>query len=51
MISFLQVCEDTQENLGRQLNNNEVEFLKWMHERYTKEELGGGRDCSPQQQV
>ncbi|MBP1969815.1 hypothetical protein J2Z83_001923 [Virgibacillus natechei] len=51
MISFLQVCEDTKENLGRQLQNNEVEFLKWMYERYTKEELGEGMECSPQHQV
>ncbi|GAB3048169.1 hypothetical protein [Virgibacillus ainsalahensis] len=39
MESFLQVCEDTKEKLGRQLHENELEFLQWMYERYTEEQL------------
>lgn len=38
MKSFLEVCEDTREKLNRQLQENEVEFLRWMHDRYTEEQ-------------
>ncbi|MBY7144778.1 hypothetical protein KFZ56_17295 [Virgibacillus sp. NKC19-3] len=38
MKSFLEVCEDTTEKLNRQLQENEVEFLRWMYSRYTEEQ-------------
>ncbi|MFD1852234.1 hypothetical protein ACFSC5_19860 [Oceanobacillus bengalensis] len=38
MISFLQVCEDTKEKLGRQLQEDELRFLHWMYNRYTEEQ-------------
>lgn len=38
MKSFLQVLNDTEEKLGRQLWENEVVFLQWVYERYTEEE-------------
>ncbi|WP_165769018.1 hypothetical protein [Virgibacillus profundi] len=37
MESLLQVCEDTEKKLGRQLQENEVEFLQWMYKRYEEE--------------
>lgn len=37
MKSFLQVCEDTKERLGRKLQDNEIKFLQWVYERYEEE--------------
>lgn len=39
MISFLQICNEVTEKLGRRLHENEVKFLQSMYERYTKEQL------------
>ncbi|MEC5424418.1 hypothetical protein QGM71_13035 [Virgibacillus sp. C22-A2] len=41
MESLLQICEDTKEELGRQLQDREVAFLQWMYERYVDEQKGG----------
>ncbi|MFB4169869.1 hypothetical protein [Virgibacillus sp. JSM 102003] len=38
MKSFLHLLEDTEKKLGRQLYKNEVEFLQWVYERYTREQ-------------
>ena len=38
MESFLQVLNDTEKKLGRQLWENELIFLQWVYERYTKEQ-------------
>ena len=38
MISFLEVCENTREKLGRELHEVEVELLKWTHKRYELEQ-------------
>ncbi|MGP4106208.1 hypothetical protein [Virgibacillus sp. L01] len=38
MKSFLHLLEDTEKKLGRQLYENEVEFLQWVYERYTREQ-------------
>lgn len=38
MQSFLHLLEDTEKKLGRQLYENEVEFLQWVYERYTREQ-------------
>jgi len=37
MESFAEVCEDTTVKLGRQLQENEKDFLAWMYENYEKE--------------
>ncbi|MEN1967586.1 hypothetical protein WMZ97_05845 [Lentibacillus sp. N15] len=39
MESFLHVVEDTQEKLGRPLQEREIEFLRWVYDRYKKEEM------------
>ncbi|WP_010648443.1 hypothetical protein [Oceanobacillus massiliensis] len=39
MKSFFQICNSTTEKLGRKLQEDEVKFLQWMYERYTKEQL------------
>ncbi|WP_164217569.1 hypothetical protein [Virgibacillus sp. YIM 98842] len=38
MKSFVQLCENTREKLGRQLQENEKAFLQWMYENYKDEE-------------
>lgn len=38
MGSFFNVLEDTKEKLGRQLYQQEIEFLQWMYERYQDEQ-------------
>lgn len=38
MKSFLQVYDDTRQRLCRQLQDNEIEFLHWMYERYKEEQ-------------
>jgi hypothetical protein len=38
MKSFVQLCENTKDKLGRQLHDNEKEFLQWMYENYKDEE-------------
>lgn len=38
MKSFVQLCENTKEKLGRQLLENEKAFLKWVYENYEDEE-------------
>ncbi len=38
MESFSQVHEETEEKLGRELQENEVEFLHWVYQRYTEEQ-------------
>ncbi|HLS59946.1 MAG TPA: hypothetical protein VK044_02310 [Virgibacillus sp.] len=37
MKSFLEVCDNTREKLGRGLQEKEIEFLQWMYERYEEE--------------
>lgn len=37
MKSFLEVCENTREKLGRELCEKEIEFLQWTHKRYEQE--------------
>lgn len=34
----MDVCEDTKEKLGRQLQENERDFLQWMYNHYQNEE-------------
>jgi len=38
MKSFVHVCEDIKERLGRQLQENEIKFLQWLYERYEEEQ-------------
>ncbi|WP_281355738.1 hypothetical protein [Virgibacillus ihumii] len=38
MESFSQVHEDTEEKLGRELAENEMEFLHWVYNRYAEEQ-------------
>ncbi|WP_430790097.1 hypothetical protein VBD025_05580 [Virgibacillus flavescens] len=35
---FFHVLEDTRVKLGRQLQKNEIEFLRWMYDRYQDEQ-------------
>lgn len=37
MESFLKVCQDTTKKLGRKLQEEELEFLQWVYERYEEE--------------
>lgn len=37
MKSFLQFQKNAEEQLGRQLYENEIEFLQLVHERYKQE--------------
>jgi len=37
MNSFEDLCTDMIEELGRQLKENEVEFLKWIYQRHLEE--------------
>ena len=37
MESFLDVCKNTKDKLGRDLQKNEKEFLHWMYKRYEEE--------------
>ncbi|MBU5267938.1 hypothetical protein [Virgibacillus proomii] len=37
MVTFLQICQETEEKLGRQLQDNEVVFLQWVYSRYLEE--------------
>ncbi|WP_176448477.1 hypothetical protein [Lentibacillus sp. CBA3610] len=41
MESFLQVRKTTEEQLGRELHENELVFLQWVYKRYTEEEQKG----------
>ncbi|MFD2629301.1 hypothetical protein [Oceanobacillus kapialis] len=38
MESFLQMCESTKNSLGRQLEEQEEQFLQWLYERYAAEQ-------------
>ncbi len=38
MLSFIEVYEDTVEKLGRQLLDNELQFLQWVYRRYQEEQ-------------
>jgi len=38
MKNFVQLCENTREKLGRQLEDNEKAFLQWIYENYKEEE-------------
>ncbi|CDO05109.1 Kv channel-interacting protein [Oceanobacillus picturae] len=38
MESFLQICEDTTNSLGRQLEAKEEQFLQWVYDRYAAEQ-------------
>ncbi|MBU8790595.1 hypothetical protein KM885_07305 [Oceanobacillus caeni] len=37
MVNFLQFCENATKQLGRQLKEEEVNFLHWMYHRYSEE--------------
>lgn len=37
MVTFLQICQETEEKLGRQLQDKEVVFLQWVYSRYLEE--------------
>ncbi|WP_170875222.1 hypothetical protein [Virgibacillus pantothenticus] len=37
MVTFLQLCKNTESRLGRQLLDNEILFLQWVYNRYLKE--------------
>ncbi|MFC2948957.1 hypothetical protein [Virgibacillus sediminis] len=37
MKSFIHLFEETQEELGRKLEEEEVEFLDWLYQRYIEE--------------
>ncbi|MGJ9458243.1 hypothetical protein [Oceanobacillus sp. CF4.6] len=39
MKSFFCICNGMTVKLGRNLQEDEVRFLQWMYERYTKEQL------------
>lgn len=45
MESFLEVCEDTKGKLGRQLHEQEKEFLQWMYEKYENERQKRSEQC------
>ncbi|SHG68435.1 hypothetical protein [Ornithinibacillus halophilus] len=38
MNSFLRICSDTEKNLGRKLNQDELIFLRWVFKRFTEEQ-------------
>ncbi|WP_158595141.1 hypothetical protein [Oceanobacillus piezotolerans] len=38
IISFLQMFEETRKKLGRQLQEEEIQFLQWMYNRYIEEQ-------------
>lgn len=38
MNSLLEMYESNQKKLGRSLDEKEIEFLKWVHKRYTAEQ-------------
>ncbi|CDQ38252.1 MULTISPECIES: hypothetical protein [Virgibacillus] len=38
MVSFLQVCDDTEKKLGRKLQEKEIQFLQWVYKRYIEEQ-------------
>lgn len=38
MKSFLEVCGDTRQKLGRELQKREIDFLQWLYMRYEEEE-------------
>lgn len=38
MKNFSEVCRETENKLGRQLQDREMTFLKCMHEHYVKEQ-------------
>lgn len=40
MDCYMRVCEEIKEKLGRQLQQNELEFLQWMCRRYKQEKSG-----------
>ncbi|MFZ3578543.1 hypothetical protein [Virgibacillus sp. DJP39] len=37
VISFLSLLGETKQKLGRNLQQNELEFLRWMYKRYQDE--------------
>lgn len=37
MVNFLQFYENARKQLGRQLKEEEVNFLQWMYNRYSEE--------------
>lgn len=37
MESFMEVCKNTRDKLGRDLHKKEKEFLQWMYKRYEEE--------------
>lgn len=39
MESFIQLCSESRERLGRDLQKEELEFLHWIYERYTEDQL------------
>ncbi|GAA0322395.1 hypothetical protein ACFQ4Z_04705 [Oceanobacillus oncorhynchi subsp. oncorhynchi] len=41
MKNFFHLYHQTSIQLGRELEESEVIFLKWMYERYTVEEISG----------
>lgn len=43
MKNFFHLYRQTSTQLGRELQDDEVAFLKWMYERYTVEEISRGK--------
>lgn len=40
MDCYMRVCEEFREKLGRQLQQNELEFLQWVYGQYLREKSG-----------
>lgn len=37
METYMQIFSDTEEQLGRELADQEIHFLQWVYERYANE--------------
>ena len=40
MIGWLEMYNVTRKKLNRELNEKEIDFLKWMYKKYVQEEIG-----------
>lgn len=38
MENFTKVCEDAKKRLGRQLQDDEIQFLRWVYARHQEEQ-------------
>lgn len=38
MVGWMKMCEDTSRKLERELEEKEIEFIKWVYNEHSKEE-------------